>query len=153
MTGITFPFVCEFLCSSSKQETNIIRGVRPWQAEFTRPYNRGLLIDCEGGDTIIARTDTSAEQEEWSDALGTVTELLGSHAGGGRGAGRGAGGILRVGGSMDSDADDMDDVDDEDDDYSTFGGRIQSTYLAQKDALLSPEEASGPCTVVFQVYL
>lgn len=123
---------------SLHQETNIIRGVRPWQAEFNKPYNRGLLIDCEGGDTVIARTDTSAEQEEWTEALGTVTGLLRSHAGA-RGGGNGGG---------DSD-DGMDDGDDEE--YNMVGGRIQTTYLAQKDALLSPAEATGACTVVFQV--
>lgn len=130
-----------------EQETNIIRGVRPWQAEYTRPYNRGLLIDCEGGDTIIARTDTSAEQEEWSDALATVTELMGVHAGGVR-RGGGGGGVYGGGAGDDSDLEGLD-GDDDDDDYG--GGGIHTTYLAQKDALLSHDEATGPCTVVFQV--
>lgn len=112
------------------QETNIIRGVRSWQAEFTKPYNRGLLIDCEGGDTIIARTDTSAEQEEWTEALGTVSALLGNSTGVGFG-----------GGESDEESEDGDDE----------GGMIQTTYLKQKDALLSAEEATGACTVVFQV--
>lgn len=109
--------------------------MRPWEAEFSKPYNRGLLIDCEGGDTIIARTDTSAEQEEWAEALGTVTDLLGNNAGGG-GAGGGAG--------FDSDEDDGD--------GDGLGG-MQTTYIAQKDELLSPAEATGACVVVFQVYL
>eukprot|EP00903_Cladosiphon_okamuranus_P009378 g8942.t1 len=114
-------------------ETNIIRAVRPWEAEFSKPYNRGLLIDCEGGETIIARTDTSAEQEEWAEALGTVTDLLGNGAGGG-GASGGAG--------YDSD---------EDDEGGDGLGGMQTTYLAQKDELLSPAEATGACIVVFQV--
>lgn len=126
--------------------------MRPWEAEFNFSSNRGLLIDCEGGDTIIARTDTSAEQEEWMEALGTVTNLLG----GGAGVGDGSGGVFRVraGGGLDSD----DELDDDDDDDSVIGGgsgsgRIQTTYLAQKAALLTHEEATGPCTVVFQVGL
>lgn len=127
-----------------QKETSIIRGIRPWQAEFNKPYNRGLLIDCEGGDTIIARTDTSAEQEEWSDALGTVTELMGA------GRSRGGGGFGGEGSNSDVD------VDDSDDDSVLGGGggagaRMQTTYLAQKDELLSREEATGPCVVVFQV--
>ena len=114
------------------QETNIIRRVRPWEAEFTKPYNRGLLIDCEGGETIIARTDTSAEQEEWADALRTVTELLGNTAMTGFGSG---------------DSDDGDG----DDGFGLDGRAMQTTYLKQKEALLTPAEATGPCTVVFQV--
>ncbi|CAM9593516.1 unnamed protein product, partial [Ectocarpus sp. 13 AM-2016] len=114
-------------------ETNIIRAVRPWEAEFSKPYNRGLLIDCEGGETIIARTDTAAEQEEWTEALMTVTDLLGSSPG----EGGGAGGV-----GYDSD---------DDDDDGNGGGGMQTTYLAQKDELLSPSEATGPCVVVFQV--
>ncbi|CAN0090701.1 unnamed protein product, partial [Laminaria digitata] len=122
-------------------ETNIIRAVRSWQEEFSKPYNRGLLIDCEGGDTIIARTDTSGEQEEWTEALGTVTDLLGNNSGG---AGGGGGHF----GSGDS----VDDMDDGDEEETGLGGRrIQTTYLAQKDELLSSSEATGACTVVFQV--
>ncbi len=105
--------------------------MRPWESEFSKPYNRGLLIDCEGGDTIIARTDTAAEQEEWAEALGTVTDLLGNSGGGG---GVGEGGY-------DSD---------EDLDGEGGGGGMQ-TYLAQKDELLSHAEATGACIVVFQV--
>lgn len=112
--------------------------MRSWEAEFNKPYNRGLLIDCEGGDTIIARTDTSAEQEEWTDALGTVTELMRHNN-----AGIGGEGDYQDGGG-DSD-------DDGDDGYDLIGGRIQTTYVAQKDALLSYTEATEACTVVFQV--
>lgn len=114
------------------QETNIIRRVRPWEAEFTKPYNRGLLIDCEGGETIIARTNTSAEQEEWMEALRTVTELLGNSA------------VAGFGGEDSDNGEDNDEFDGE-------GRRMQTTYLKQKEALLSVAEATGPCTVVFQV--
>lgn len=106
--------------------------MRPWEAEFSKPYNRGLLIDCEGGETIIARTDTSDEQEEWAEALGTVTDLLGNNSGGGGAAGSG-------------------DYDSDEDDGDGDGGGMQTTYLAQKDELLSPSEATGECVVVFQV--
>lgn len=122
------------ITTTVSQETNIIRAVRPWEAEFSKPYNRGLLIDCEGGETIIARTDTAAEQEEWTEALMTVTDLLGSNPG----EGGGAGGV-----GYDSD---------DDDDDGNGGGGMQTTYLAQKDELLSSSEATGPCVVVFQVW-
>lgn len=113
--------------------------MRPWQAEFNKPYNRGLIIDCEGGEIIIARTDTAAEQEEWSEALGTVTDLLGNAGIGGR----------EFGGIPDDEG-----VEDgEDDDYDNSGTRIQTTYIAQKEALLSSAEATGACTVVFQVII
>lgn len=131
---------CDVICTRFKtqphlsQETNIIRAVRPWEAEFSKPYNRGLLIDCEGGETIIARTDTAAEQEEWTEALMTVTDLLGNTPG----EGGGAGGV-----GYDSDDDDED---------GHGGGGMQTTYLAQKDELLSPSEATGACVVVFQVW-
>lgn len=115
--------------------------MRSWQEEFSKPYNRGLLIDCEGGDTIIARTDTSAEQEEWTEALGTVTDLLGTNSGGGGG-----------GGGPFGSGDSVDDMDDGDEEENGLGGRrIQTTYNAQKDELLSSSEATGACTVVFQV--
>lgn len=130
------------------QETNIIRGVRHWQAEFNKPYNRGLLIDCEGGDTIIARTDTSPEQEKWTEVLGTVTELLsanGKSVGGGRGG-------FRDDSDVDVDDSDVDSViEGEEGGGGGSARRIQTTYLAQKDELLSREEATGPCVVVFQV--
>lgn len=106
--------------------------MRPWEAEFTKPYNRGLLIDCEGGETIIARTNTSAEQEEWMEALRTVTELLGNST---------------VAGFGGEDSDDTE----ENDDFDVEGRRLQTTYLKQKEALLSMAEATGACTVVFQV--
>ncbi|CAM9331458.1 unnamed protein product, partial [Choristocarpus tenellus] len=132
-------------------EVNVVRGMRAWNEEFGRPYDRGLLVDCDGGDTIIARTDTAAEQEEWCEALYTVTELLsgGSRASRGGGWGGGDRGILGGegggGASGDEDSDDGDVTD-----YSR-NDRLEESYLAQKNRLLTESETSGPCTVVFLV--
>ncbi|CAN0230074.1 unnamed protein product, partial [Discosporangium mesarthrocarpum] len=62
--------------SEDPVEAMVVRGLRAWQEEYGRAYDRGLLVECEGGDTIIARTDSPAHQEEWSEALYTVMELL-----------------------------------------------------------------------------
>jgi hypothetical protein len=56
--------------------TFLVRGWRDWADEFNSNYSRGLIIDTEGNEVVIARCDDQREAAKWGVALRAVAALL-----------------------------------------------------------------------------